>query len=112
MAAIQSQDEKAALAAGKKPTLTGISSSPTTKPTPVASLDQQPRVTVSSSSEKKVKTENQYTKVTPPKQTIKQEPEKTRKPSGSPVKSIVVHSTTSKSYERTLSRKDSKGKLF
>ena len=38
MAAIQSQDEKAALAAGKKPTLTGISSSPTTKPTPVASL--------------------------------------------------------------------------
>jgi hypothetical protein len=79
MAAIQSQDEKAALAAGKKPSLTGISSSPTTKPTLAASLDQQPRVTVSSSSEKKVKTENQYTKVTPPKQTIKQEPEKNSK---------------------------------
>jgi len=112
MAAIQSQDEKAA--AAKRPTLTGVSSSSSsTKPTTQVSLT---KATVSSSTgsgqnqEKKAKINeslSQFTKVTPPR---KHDNEKSRKPSGGPAsKSIVVHSSTSsKSYERSTSRKDSK----
>ena len=54
---------------------------------------------------------SQFTKVTPPR---KHDNEKSRKPSGGPAsKSIVVHSSTSsKSYERSTSRKDSKGNHY
>ena len=54
---------------------------------------------------------SQFTKVTPPR---KHDNEKSRKPSGGPAsKSIVVHSSTSsKSFERSTSRKDSKGNRY
>ena len=78
------------------------------------------KATVSSSTgsgqnqEKKAKINaslSQFTKVTPPR---KHDHEKSRKPSGAPAsKSIVVHSSTSsKSYERSTSRKDSKGNTY